>query len=253
MTRGAQRQPVGIAWLVQGLVRTREGPRFEKVVAGLRRPLLPFCLSVSPTFYREPRISFIQANYYTSGDKIMVTEPKDLISHSRDKAAGHEGEDAVLKEDGLGTDNGDLTEGIQKVENISPLWSNTGLTIAWTRMIFIAIAVSFNAQTVSTYQPYALSAFGTHSMLAAISVALSKKFCNELLLLVKWTGNFKWVVLAGTSIKLIGAGLMLRYSNPEAHLTQIIFCHIISGNGTGMISIVAQTTMQAVARHQGDS
>lgn len=70
-------------------------------------------------------------------------------------------------------------------------------------------------------------------------------------LVVKWTGNCKWVVLAGTSIKLIGAGLMLRYSNPEANLTQIIFGQIISGMGTGMISIVAQTAVQAVARHQG--
>lgn len=72
-------------------------------------------------------------------------------------------------------------------------------------------------------------------------------------LIVKWTGNVKWVVLGGTSIKLIGAGLMLRYSNPEANLTQIVFSQIISGMGTGMVSIVVQTAVQAVARHQGQS
>lgn len=70
-------------------------------------------------------------------------------------------------------------------------------------------------------------------------------------LVVKWTGNCKWVLLAGTSIKLIGAGLMLRYSNPQASVVQIIFGQIVSGMGTGMISIVAQTAVQAVARHQG--
>lgn len=72
-------------------------------------------------------------------------------------------------------------------------------------------------------------------------------------LVVKRTGNCKWIVLMGTLIKLIGAGLMLRYSNPEANLTQIIFGQIVSGAGTGMISIVVQTAVQAVARHQGES
>ena len=99
----------------------------------------------------------------------MSTEPKDPISHSRDKEAGHEADDSVRKGVKLGTGDDDLTEGVQKVENISRLWSNTGLTIAWTGMILIAIAVSLDGQTVSAYQPYALSAFGAHSMLAAIS------------------------------------------------------------------------------------
>jgi hypothetical protein len=71
-------------------------------------------------------------------------------------------------------------------------------------------------------------------------------------LVVKWTGNCKWVILAGSAIKLIGAGLMLRYSNSQASVTQILFGQLVSGMGTGMISIVAQTIVQAVARHQGE-
>lgn len=72
-------------------------------------------------------------------------------------------------------------------------------------------------------------------------------------LVVKWTGNIKWVVLGAISIKMIGAGPMLRYSSPEANLAQLTFSQIVSGMGTGMISIVVQTAVQAVARHQDQS
>ncbi|OAA57579.1 siderophore iron transporter [Niveomyces insectorum RCEF 264] len=69
-------------------------------------------------------------------------------------------------------------------------------------------------------------------------------------LLVKKTGNVKWVAVGGTAIKLIGGGLMLRYTVASASVTQIVFGQIVSGMGTGMISIVVQTAVQAVASHQ---
>lgn len=65
--------------------------------------------------------------------------------------------------------NADLTPGVQMVENILRLWSTSGLAVAWASMLLIAIAVSLDGQTVSSYQPYALSSFNAHSMLAAIS------------------------------------------------------------------------------------
>ncbi|KAM0256821.1 hypothetical protein ACHAQJ_004773 [Trichoderma viride] len=51
-------------------------------------------------------------------------------------------------------------------------------------------------------------------------------------------------------LKLIGAGLMLRYSNPGASIIQILFGQLISGAGTGMISIIGQTAVQARSKHQ---
>lgn len=54
---------------------------------------------------------------------------------------------------------------------------------------------------------------------------------------------------AGNILKLIGAGLMLRYSNMSASIVQILFGQLISGAGTGMISIIAQTAVQAVTKH----
>lgn len=99
----------------------------------------------------------------------MTIDSTDPVSRLRDEGADHKADDSVLKLGGLGTDSGDLTEGVQKVEDISRLWSTTGLVIAWTGMMLIAIAVSLDGQTVSAYQPYALSEFGAHAMIAAIS------------------------------------------------------------------------------------
>ncbi|KAM3445509.1 hypothetical protein NHJ13734_000422 [Beauveria thailandica] len=67
---------------------------------------------------------------------------------------------------------------------------------------------------------------------------------------VKFTGNCKWVIVTGTLVKLIGGGLMMRYSNMDATVAQIVISQVIAGGGSGMISIVAQTAAQSVAGHQ---
>lgn len=69
--------------------------------------------------------------------------------------------------------------------------------------------------------------------------------------IIKLTGVYKWAILLGMVLKLIGAGLLLRYSNMSASIVQIIFGQLISGAGTGMISIIAQTAVQAVTKPQG--
>lgn len=69
--------------------------------------------------------------------------------------------------------------------------------------------------------------------------------------IIKLTGVYKWAILLGMILKLVGAGLMLRYSNMSASIVQIIFGQLISGAGTGMISIIAQTAVQAVTKPQG--
>ncbi|KAL6908624.1 hypothetical protein GGI43DRAFT_379468 [Trichoderma evansii] len=68
--------------------------------------------------------------------------------------------------------------------------------------------------------------------------------------IIKLTGVYKWAIVLGMTLKLIGAGLMLRYSNMSASIVQILFGQLISGAGTGMISIIAQTAVQAVTEQQ---
>jgi hypothetical protein len=71
--------------------------------------------------------------------------------------------------------------------------------------------------------------------------------------IIKLTGVYKWAIISGMILKLIGAGLMLRYSNPDASIVQILFGQLISGAGTGMISIIGQTAVQAMSKHQGET
>ncbi|KAL7904426.1 MFS general substrate transporter [Trichoderma velutinum] len=68
--------------------------------------------------------------------------------------------------------------------------------------------------------------------------------------LVRLTATYKWVIMLGMVSKLVGAGLMLRYSNARASTVQILFGQLVSGAGTGMISIIAQTAVQAVTPRQ---
>lgn len=62
-----------------------------------------------------------------------------------------------------------LTSGVQKIEQVTSLWSPVTITLFCAGMTLLAIAMSLDAQTVSSYQPYALSEFGAHSMLSAVS------------------------------------------------------------------------------------
>ncbi|KAJ6785211.1 hypothetical protein PWT90_02945 [Aphanocladium album] len=97
---------------------------------------------------------------------------------------------------------------------------------------------------VNDLSPKAATNVVTSQGVATAVVGLAAAF------VVKYTGNCKWVIVSGTLIKLIGGGIMIKYSNADATLVQIIFGQIIAGGGSGMISIVAQTAVQSVARHQ---
>ncbi|ATY61331.1 siderochrome-iron transporter [Cordyceps militaris] len=99
---------------------------------------------------------------------------------------------------------------------------------------------------VHDLSPKAATNIQTSHVVSAAVVGLAAAFA------VKYTGNCKWVIVAGTLVKLLGGGLMMRYSSAEATLAQIIICQVIAGGGSGMISIVAQTAVQCVASHQGE-
>lgn len=66
-----------------------------------------------------------------------------------------------------------LSTGVQKMEIVTSRWTRTGIIIAWTGMLLLAIALSLDSLTVSSYQPYALSEFKSHSMLPVVSTLQS--------------------------------------------------------------------------------
>lgn len=85
-----------------------------------------------------------------------------------------------------------------------------------------------------------------------ISGSVSTAVCGmAVAFLLKKTGRPKWVIISGTSIKLIGGGLIMRYANSDATVAQILIAQIVQGGSSGLISVVAQTTVQAVGKHQG--
>ncbi|KAM3445508.1 hypothetical protein NHJ13734_000421 [Beauveria thailandica] len=63
----------------------------------------------------------------------------------------------------------DVPRGVRKMEQVTRTWKPAGILVAWIGMMLLAVALSLDSLTVSSYQPYALSEFKSHSMLPAIS------------------------------------------------------------------------------------
>lgn len=60
------------------------------------------------------------------------------------------------------------TAGVSKIEGVTLAWSAKGLWIAWAGIMLLAVAISLDSQTIYSFQPYATSTFGAHSLLATI-------------------------------------------------------------------------------------
>ncbi|KAM3556400.1 hypothetical protein MY1884_005085 [Beauveria asiatica] len=100
-------------------------------------------------------------------------------------ARGHDGDDGDGDDHGDGKSLGklykeaamraeaaaqlDVPRGVRKMEQVTRTWKPAGILVAWIGMMLLAVALSLDSLTVSSYQPYALSEFKSHSMLPAIS------------------------------------------------------------------------------------
>lgn len=69
---------------------------------------------------------------------------------------------------GSDTASVEKTAGVSKIEGVTLAWSAKGLWIAWAGIMLLAVAVSLDSQTIYSFQPYATSTFGAHSLLATI-------------------------------------------------------------------------------------
>ncbi|KAK6543722.1 hypothetical protein TWF694_000456 [Orbilia ellipsospora] len=68
--------------------------------------------------------------------------------------------------------------------------------------------------------------------------------------LIKWTGHYKYFVIAGGFIYILGFGLMLRYRVEGSTLTQIVINQVLVGLGGGFLNVPAQLGVQSVVPHQ---
>lgn len=62
-----------------------------------------------------------------------------------------------------------VTAGVAKMSAIIKHWRKEQHVLFWVSMLLIAVCISLDAQTVTAYQPYALSQFQSHSLLSAVS------------------------------------------------------------------------------------
>ncbi|KAL2794921.1 major facilitator superfamily domain-containing protein [Aspergillus keveii] len=62
--------------------------------------------------------------------------------------------------------------------------------------------------------------------------------------LVKYTKRYKWIVVSGYALTMLGLGLSYRYINGHDHMAALVVSQIILGFGSGVINTM-QTGMQA--------
>lgn len=108
------------------------------------------------------------------------------------------------------------------------------------------------------YQPYYYSYLVVargHSFKAATNIVLASSFASTasgvlIAFAVKYTGNYKWIVLVGICVKIIGGGLMVKYRNIDSSIAQLVIGQVILGVGTGFLNVVV-VGVQAAVKHKG--
>jgi hypothetical protein len=68
-------------------------------------------------------------------------------------------------------------------------------------------------------------------------------------LLISYTGHFKWVLMWGVPLYMLGVGLMIYFRNPGFDLGYIIMCQVFIALGGGVIIIGEQVAVMAAAQH----
>ncbi|KAJ6134340.1 siderophore iron transporter mirB [Penicillium sp. IBT 18751x] len=68
-------------------------------------------------------------------------------------------------------------------------------------------------------------------------------------LLISYTGHFKWVLMWGVPLYMLGVGLMIYFRNPGFDLGYIIMCQVFIALGGGVIIIGEQVAVMAAAGH----
>ena len=63
----------------------------------------------------------------------------------------------------------ELPTGIEKIEKISKTWSKKSLYTAWFGTLLLAIAISFDAETLPSFQTYAASSFSSNTLLGTMN------------------------------------------------------------------------------------
>ncbi|KAF4974636.1 hypothetical protein FZEAL_8495 [Fusarium zealandicum] len=69
-------------------------------------------------------------------------------------------------------------------------------------------------------------------------------------IIIKFTKRYKWFVVVGSCLYMLGMGLMMKYRTEDASISSIIGTQVLIGFGGGMLNVPAQLGVQASAAHQ---
>jgi hypothetical protein len=64
------------------------------------------------------------------------------------------------------------------------------------------------------------------------------------------TKRFKWLLVFGCCIRLLGLGLMIRYRDAASSTVQVVFPQVLQGLGGGFMGILLQVGAQVSVKHQ---
>lgn len=65
-----------------------------------------------------------------------------------------------------------------------------------------------------------------------------------------WLKRYKWILIGGSCIRLLGIGLMIRYREASSSTFQIVMPQVIQGLGGGLLGVTLQVAAQVSVRHQ---
>ncbi|KAK5953383.1 MFS sugar transporter [Knufia fluminis] len=69
-------------------------------------------------------------------------------------------------------------------------------------------------------------------------------------LLIRYTGNFKWVAYSGVPIILLGTALLIPFRQPNTHVGILVMTQILNGLGSGIFATCGNLAVMAPVSHQ---
>lgn len=69
-------------------------------------------------------------------------------------------------------------------------------------------------------------------------------------LLIRYTGTYKWIAVAGVPFAILGTALLIHFRTPETHIGYLVMCQLFNGLATGTWALCAQMAIMASVTHQ---
>ncbi|OAA55529.1 Major facilitator superfamily domain, general substrate transporter [Niveomyces insectorum RCEF 264] len=83
------------------------------------------------------------------------------------------------------------------------------------------------------------------------SFSLGASFLSPFVgLLIRSTGNYKWVAMSGVPFMVIGTALLIKFRRPDSIVNYLVMCQLLNGFGSGILSLSAQIAVMASVTHQ---